>query len=238
MTDLFGKNRHLAFEKWQAGTNRQGHGIDERYDQSYECRWQRQAQENLGYTHISLFCSLADWAGNITDLLSDTRYDNYNFENSEHCLILARYYTRILMVIAEQLADLQQIAQVMLEINSSQARERISPSDEKNWVGNLQGFVNNVCKHKAERDRIHYCNHHLPLHFADMSNECQYGNPTSLSNVKSENSDAIQYPKLGLLVDRVLTAYEYVDSIVMENEDACRRICDKCDDPNFIWAPE
>jgi hypothetical protein len=237
MTDLFGKSRRLAFEKWQLGTSRQGQGIDERYHNSYECRWQRHAQENLGYTHISFFCSLADWAGNITDLLSDKRYDNCDFENSEHCLILARYYTRILMVIAEHLADLQKIAEVMRQMNISQARKLISPSNEENWVDNLQGFVNNVCKHKAEENRIHYCNHHLPLHFADMSNVCRYENPTSLSNVKPENPKAIQYPKLGLLIDRVLTAYEQVDSIVIKDEAACRRICDKCDDPNFIWAP-
>jgi hypothetical protein len=156
MTDLFAKSRRLAFEKWQSGTNRQGHGLDERYENSYECRWQYHAQESLGYTHISLFCSLADWAGNITDLLSDTRYDDYDFENHDHHYILARYYTRIMMVIAEHLADLQQMAQVMLEMKSSKAaRELISPSDEKNWVNHFHAFVNHICKHKAEDGRIH-----------------------------------------------------------------------------------
>jgi hypothetical protein len=236
MTDLFGKSRRLAFEKWQTGTNRQGCGLDERYDLSYECQWQKHAQENLDYKHISLFCSLADWACNITDLLSDTRYDKYDFDNPAHRVILARYYTRTMMVIAEHLADLQQIVKALPEKQNSSPRERISPPCDKNWVEDLHCFVNNVCKHKAEKNHIHSCNHHLPLHFDDMSNLCQFRNPINLSNVKPEKPNAIQYPKLELLVEHVLIAYTQVNSIVMKNEADFRKICDEYDDPSFIWA--
>jgi hypothetical protein len=66
MTDLFGKSRRLAFEKWQTGTNRQGCGIHENYEKSYECKWQWYARERFDYTHISFF---AVWATGLETLL-------------------------------------------------------------------------------------------------------------------------------------------------------------------------
>jgi hypothetical protein len=182
---------------------------------------------------------LGDWAGNITDLLSDERYDDYDFNELDHRVILARYYTRIMMVILEHLADLQKMVEVMLDREGGPARRLISPPDDKNWVYNFHCFVNSVCKHKAGKNGIHSCNHHLPLHFADMLNTCQLDNPVNLSNfnLSELRPNVIQYPKIELLIDRVLTAYKRVDSIVMENEAGFDKICTKYNDPNYIWTP-
>lgn len=233
MPDLFGPCRVAALEQWQTGTNRTGCDIDECYNESYECRWQKHAQD-LGYTHISLFCSLADWSCNITDLLSDTRYDNHDFDNNAHQDILARYYTRLMMVIAEHLADLQYIAK---EMGAKTARQQISSTQDPKWVNNFHSFVNRVCKHKAEvkseSKNIHYCNHHLPYCFGDMNNPCQFSNPIQFSNVDLAQGDSIRYPKLAELIDGVLTAYSQVDQLLMAGKSAFRDMVGKCDNPNF-----
>jgi hypothetical protein len=144
-----------------------------------------------------------------------------------------------MMVISEHLADLQKMVEVMLDREGGPARRLISPPDDKNWVYNFHCFVNSVCKHKAGKNGIHSCNHHLPLHFADMLNTCQLDNPVNLSNfnLSELRPNVIQYPKIELLIDRVLTAYKRVDSIVMENEAGFDKICTKYNDPNYIWTP-
>jgi hypothetical protein len=230
MPDLFRTCRVAAFEKWQTGTNRTGCDINECYEDSYECRWQSHAKD-LNYKHISLFCSLADWSCNISDLLSDTRYDNYDFGNVACHDVLARYYTRLMMVIAEHLVDLQRIAHDITQ--SAKVREQISSPEDKNWVNSLHGFVNSVCKHKSERQNIHHRNHHLPHCFDDMNSPCCGSNPVQLSTLDLADYDSIQYPKLTTLVGGVLTAYSQVNQLLMADEVAFRRICDKFNDPTF-----
>ena len=138
-----------------------------------------------------------------------------------------------MMVIAEHLADLQKIAEKTGIRNTKAARQRISPPTDPNWVDNLHSFVNRVCKHKADRHNIHYCNHHLPYCFADMNAPCSFSNPIELQNVNLANGDVIQFPKLTDLVDAVLTAYVQVERLLMSDETAFRALCKEFDDPNF-----
>lgn len=138
-----------------------------------------------------------------------------------------------MMVIAEHLADLQKIAEEMDIPKGKVARQRISPPTDMNWVDNFHSFVNRVCKHKAGKDGIHRCNHHLRYCFGDMNDPCPFNNPIRLPTVNLTNADAIQYPKLADLVDGVLTAYAQVDALLMSNTSAFRKLCEKYDDPNF-----
>jgi hypothetical protein len=230
MPDLFGPCRVAALEQWQTGTNRTGCDIEECYNESYECRWQLRAQDEFECTHISLFCSLADWSCNISDLLTDTRYDNHDFDHNAHQDILARYYTRLMMVIAEHLADLQYIAK---EMGARTARQQISSPQDLKWVDNFHSFVNRVCKHKTGDNNIHHCNHHLPYCFGDMNNPCRFINPIQFSTVDLKSGDSIRYPKLAELIDGVLTAYSQVDQLLMADESKFNEMVKKFDDPNF-----
>lgn len=233
MPDLFGKSRIAAFDLWQTGTNRTGCDVDECYDNSFECRWQSHANTKFGYNHISLFCSLADWSCNITDLLSDSRYDKHDFDDECHGEVLCRYYTRLMMVIAEHLADLEKIATLLGAPKGKAAREKISAATDKDWVDNFHKFVNCVCKHKAGGKNIHYCNHHLPICFDDMANPCTVQNAIRLPTVELVNGTAIWYPKLTHIVDGLLTAYTIVDEILMSDDAKFREICDRYEDINF-----
>ena len=106
--------------------------------------------------------------------LSNTRYDEHDFEDPACCEVLSRYFTRLMMIVAEHLADLQKINQKMGTPNAKAAREGISPAADRNWVDNFHKFVNRVCKHKTEGQNIHFCNHHLPYCFGDMKEQCVY----------------------------------------------------------------
>jgi hypothetical protein len=44
------------------------------------------ATVDLSYEHISIFCSLGEWANNISDILKDDSKDYYNFLIEDHSL--------------------------------------------------------------------------------------------------------------------------------------------------------
>jgi len=67
--------REQAFQLWEQGTNRNCQLINDDITGSFECKWQDRATFALGYEHISIFCSLGEWANNISDILKDESYD-------------------------------------------------------------------------------------------------------------------------------------------------------------------
>lgn len=108
---LFGEIRKAALEYWAAQTGRQirdANGnllLTDDFVDAYECDWQN------GYNggHVHLFCSLGDWASNLTDLLKDDRYDELDLESEDDAKLLFRHYTRMLLIISEILTDFQDI---------------------------------------------------------------------------------------------------------------------------------
>jgi hypothetical protein len=76
---------------------------------SVECTWQNKALD-LGYNHISIFCSIGQFVSHITDLLRDYRYDKYDYDQSDETNeLLFRYYSRILLITSEILTDFQDL---------------------------------------------------------------------------------------------------------------------------------
>ena len=68
---------------WEIDTNRNCLLVNDDMTGSFECKWQVRATQQLGYEHISMFCSLGEWANNISDILKDDNIDYCNFLNDE-----------------------------------------------------------------------------------------------------------------------------------------------------------
>lgn len=230
---MFQATRENAVSQWVANTKRQGCGSDECYADSIECAWQTRAIDVLGYCHISLFCSLADWACNMTDVLTDHRFDAMTFADANHSQVLSRFYTRVLLVASEIFADLENlVVEAGCCKDQSSARTFLSPDTDPGWINNLHHFINRVCKHKYKN--IHRCNHHLPICFEDQIPPTGHANPIRVRNVALESGDAIQFPCLSSICDAICVAYAKVDAIFKADEDAFKRICDKFNDPSCL----
>jgi hypothetical protein len=171
---LFGQVREPAFELWQQGTKRDCFPINDVVLESYECKWQDRAVFELGYDHISIFCSLADWASNVSDILRNNLYDCFDLLDDEDRQALFRYYTRLLLVISELLSDFEQMVVAARRMNNLGAARNLL-SNTPGEVHAVFGFINSVCKHKAKG--IHRCNHHLPLWFDDYRVDCPFSKP-------------------------------------------------------------
>jgi hypothetical protein len=228
---MFGSIRQSVVNRWAANTKRVGCGVEECYADSMECSWQQHAVDDLGYCHISLFCSLADWACNMTDVLTDERYDHLDLADTEHAQVFSRFYTRVLLVASELLADLEKIAMQSPTIKDLQgARRFLSPSGSETWIHELHGFINQVCKHKY--GNIHQCNHHLPICFEDAKSSIVFSNPIKVGAVDTKGADSIQFPSLISVCDAICNAYSTVDMLFKNDSDTFKRICDKFNDPS------
>jgi hypothetical protein len=234
---MFGPIREDAVSRWASSTKRVGCGVDECYAASVECSWQERAVEASGYCHISLFCSLAEWACNLTDLLTDDRYDSLDLANPDHAQVLARFYTRILLVASELFADFDRLAMEAKQTKDQQAaRSFLSPSGAPTWIHDCQGFINQVCKHKY--GNIHQCNHHLPIICEDDKSALSFSNPIRVGSVDIKHGDAICFPSLSSVCDAICDAYSAIDSLFKADADAFKRICDAFNDPSCADAKQ
>ncbi len=232
---MFQTIRQNAVSQWTATTKRQGCGLDECYADSIECAWQTRAMDDLGYCHISLFCSLADWACNMTDVLMDHRFDAMDFVDANHSQALSRFYTRVLLVASEVFADLEKIAVEAGHCKDiASARAFLSSNTAPAWIDDLHQFINRVCKHKFKN--IHQCNHHLPICFEDEISRTGHANPIRVGSVDIEGGDAIQFPRLASICDAICGAYAKIDELFQADEVAFKKICDKFDDPSCLDA--
>lgn len=237
MADYFGACRMAAVEAWRNCSHRTVCGIKECYDGAYECQWQTKAMDEHGFNHVSLFCSLADWSCNITDLLTDERFDDLDFESEEDCYSLARFYTRFLLVVAEVFSDLSDIVKkVRPDFDEKKARQFLSSPDVAGSVDGVQQFVNTVCKHKV--NRIHLCNHHLPFCFLDMAAPCQFDRPLTIGTMDLMTCDAIQYPSLLTVIEVIGFAYQTIDQSFNEDIESFTRLCRAYDQPETVEDPE
>src|SRR2546422_11393446 len=99
---IFQTVRQKELKFWLTKTNRK-FKIGDSFEESFECHWQLEADKR-GKNHISIFCSLGDFATNLTDLLRDKRCDKYKFGlEEERDKALFRYYTRIFLIASELL---------------------------------------------------------------------------------------------------------------------------------------
>lgn len=226
--------RQAALQLWLSRTSRARLNGSDDYSRGYECNWQNKFQPPVpGNTdHYSIFCSLGDFSTNITDILEDDRFDACEFDNDNDQQTLYRHYTRTFLFASEILTDFQDIltgfrlrqrpTQRQLGDGKSQSRTELEQGLPGGSIVNLFEYINNVFKHKVAS--IHFCNHHLPLHFSDIGQACPYQNPVSVQNIqayKQQNDaraglipaiDSIQVPSLIELIGIILNCYNVLDT--------------------------
>ncbi|GAB2683447.1 hypothetical protein GCM10027037_00330 [Mucilaginibacter koreensis] len=198
--------------------------------ETFECSWQRKS--DCG--HVSIFCSLGDWASNITDILRDESLDKCHVENKEESKQLFRYYTRLLLVISELLTDFQDL---YIEAAGLPARDKKSNTAARNFLFSLPeikeypvqeifDFINTICKHKNKN--LHRCNHHLDLFFDDSKEEKP--SKTQLVHIKNLSfdgqKDGILVPKLQYFLTVLLQCYKNIDHYFEhENKQGFEKVC-------------
>jgi len=224
MPELFGPIRQAAVARWESGSQRTCTSIAECYDESYECRWQHRATDDGPFSHISIFCSLADWSCNISDTLTDPRYDNLDLTDIDDQEVLARFFTRFLMVVAETFSDLEAIMNYCT--GRRDARDLLSSSNR--WVDRFHCFANRVCKHKF--NNLHVCNHHIPLCFDDLADPCAFTTPICIAHLDIQNADALQFPSLIVVIDAVNFGYQTINQFFDDHPDAFDRLCQHFDE--------
>jgi len=227
---LFGATRDRGLRLWAEETNRDCGFVNDDMTRSYECEWQDRAVEGLGYEHISIFCSLGEWANNISDILKNPSCDYYDLLDEDHRLALFRYYTRFLLVVSEMLCDFEEMVQKLTSSSSKQAREFLSKN--KGEIGSVFGYINQVCKHKV--GAMHRCNHHLPIWLEDCGQPHPFSKPVSIGNLDFEQPDGILMPRLGYFIGVVLHCYQSIDAMVGSDLDGFRMICDEYNGSSYL----
>mgnify|MGYP006924536631 CR=1 FL=1 len=218
--------REKALRNWLKHTGRQTEtyrGVTtDHFNCGYECEWQNLSRAIYGHGyHVSIFCSMGEWASNVTDMLTDTKYDKLKFNDLESQKILFRYYSRFIsisMSIFEDFTVIIQKADIKLG-KQDKARNRLS-SDVS--LINFANFTNHIVKHKAGTDEnsphLHYCNHHLKKHFEDSGIDCPYFPVIKIGSCNVTNPDAICIPSITQIVDMLLYAYQITDEIFKQED--------------------
>lgn len=184
--------RNNARKFWLSITKRKRY-INDIVVDKYECDW----QENYvpEDKHNSIFCSLAEWSSNITDLLYENSYDKYDFVTCRYKMCLFRYYTRFLLITSEILTDFQDaIIYLKPYTENHKQRARNDLTDNSLYFSSheLFEYINNVCKHKfGERGRAsfkyHLCNNHINYIFKDDPNYISSPNRITINNLNTVN---------------------------------------------------
>lgn len=233
----FYESRINALNYWIDSTNRV---ITDKYSSiknddlvdTFECKWQNSS--TCG--HVSIFCSLGEWASNITDILKDESLDKCYFEDAEESQLLYRYFTRLLLVVSEMLTDFQDIYMMSQGLDPKNHKDRKSAAPRRFLFGikeveldpltEILGFTNNVCKHKTQH--IHKCNHHLSIYFSDNpeSGKLDINQYIHTKNLEFTNGKAgIIMPKLSYILYTVILCYEKLDHYFGKDAVAFNKIC-------------
>lgn len=198
-------------------------GINDDFSQSMECEWQNELVPKE--YHSSLFCSIAEWSTNVTDLLEDTTYDQLRFDNMDNRQKLFRHYTRILLIASEILTDFQDLIIFTSKFKGSikdkniKAKSKLNYSEIEFTCQNLFDYINNICKHKVGNKPIglikyHLCNHHIDYQFKDNPNFERTMNTLKVKNIKTKKlkpNMKIEVPKLDEIIYQILHGYKAVD---------------------------
>lgn len=235
----FGIVRNAALERWKQLADPCSHGqfIDlpdsgvqaplvwQRFSYPISCQWQSMAGAS-GFGHVSIFCSVWEWAANLTDILLDYRFDAYPIGQPEvnpdqtvseiepffleiAPAILSRHYFRTLMLAAEILEDLTILRKSMSDDPGAKKNARIDLSQAPFGVDTLMKYVNTICKHK---DRLHECNHHLPTRFLD---EDPRFDPSHYGDWDFLNA-CIEVPRYMDIIETVMGAFNRVDQLLRQ----------------------
>jgi len=245
MDMLFKYTREPALELWLSQTHRVRDQFSDNFSGSFECRWQTGfgTPNPNNDTHYSIFCSLGDFNTNITDLLTDERFDALKFDpaNGE---VLFRYYSRIFLIASEILTDFQDMLLVFRhsDINvrgtkeeNNTSRHELSPSSNPTGMQNIFDFINTVFKHKTRN--IHSCNHHMKYYFEDSGDVMPTTATITVQNVTNilkglkegritQPPENVVIPRLVQLLDLVIHGYQVIDQIFQADPTKFQAFCD------------
>lgn len=219
----FKQIRITALDHWLTESQRL-RDINDDYSMSIECTWQEELVPEDD--HNSLFCSLAEWSTNISDLLSEKTYDNLKFDNQDHQEKLFRHYTRILLIVSEILTDFKDVLKYIKEYSGNRDRKnrkatkQLSNPNLEFSCSELFEYINNVCKHKigdrgiSRKIKYHVCNHHIKYSFKDDPNFIRIKNSLKVKNIKTKilkKNMKLEVPELMEILDQVLCGYIIID---------------------------
>lgn len=248
MTTL-SKVRKDVLTNWKYRSNRVFKVTDNLVD-TIECSWQNKSFD-LGYNHISIFCSIGQFVSHITDLLRDYRFDKYEFDQSEEINeLIFRYYSRILLIASEIFIDFQDLfiladeklttnqlnrfPKKELRIKQDNARQKLAKDTEK--IKKLLDYINKICKHKIAN--FHICNHHIQFLFEDFhknikvqKRKIELGNINTFTSYDSKTlkknikPDYIVVPKLKYIIDLIIDGYKVLDDLFNTDQTKFEFIC-------------
>jgi hypothetical protein len=189
--------------------------------------------------HCSILCSLGDWLDNVSDALYDTTFDDLDTEEPDSANVLFRYYTRLLLVVSEVMEDLEWLHLVGIGLEQNSAKRYEAGRDlEKSILANeelkkLSGFINSICKHKAQSNNFHVDNHHLDILFED-GKATKTDNQFSIDNMifgSMDKDTTILIPRLNYFIMIIVVVYNKVLELMMNDQQYKERIFAKYNDP-------
>ena len=207
---LFRSLRKSVLIHWlkQTKRKRMPWGNDIRYD-AMDCAWHELTPEGV---HCNFFCGVGEWVDNITDVLDDTTCDKLNFRDPRHHPRLYRQYIRILFIISELIDDLSNA----IEECGGSTKQRSQRNLLFPEAHGLAGFVNLAIKHKTTVFHSH--NNHLPIYFDDFHILPAESSAFSISTPCPQDPSCIQIPKLSVLIQFVLLAYQNFDDFLRNGD--------------------
>jgi len=219
----FKEIRIAALGHWLTKTERI-RDVNDDYSMSIECTWQDELVPEED--HNSLFCSLAEWSTNISDLLTEKTYDNLKFDSQDHEEKLFRHYTRILLITSEILTDFKDVLKYLKDYSGSRdkknrkATKQLGNPNLEFSCSQLFSYMNNVCKHKigdrgvSNRVKYHVCNHHIKYSFKDSPSFTRIKNSLKVKNCKTKvlkKEMKLEVPELIEVLDQILHGYDTID---------------------------
>ena len=231
--NTYGTIRKRVLKKWLKKTKRVRLKFEDDFSKSLDCVWQNKA-EKLGYDHISVFCSLGEWSTNLTDLLTEEKYDDLKFDKDFE--IVFRIYTRYFLIISEILEDFININKEIkkLESKKKSGNDLENNSFRENELKNLSDYINTIFKHKYENLHLH--NHHIKKCFLDITDsksnwEFECVDIITIDKVQQTYSESgcIEIPRLNYLIEVILKCYDKIKKEFKANDEYFNRLCVKFD---------
>lgn len=224
--------------------------VSDNFSKSIECNWQNKAQD-LGYSHVSIFCSIGQFASHITDLLRDYRFDKYEFDQSEEVNeLIFRFYSRILLIASEIFTDFQDLYIIADQkittknlggikgatLKAYQDNARTSLAKGNKDIKDILDYINKICKHKTSN--LHICNNHIHFLFQDFhKNIAQRKQRIELGKINQFTSydpntfityqkpSYIVVPKLGYIISLIIDGYEVLNDLFENDTSKFEFIC-------------
>lgn len=251
---IYKEVRKDSLKHWKSRSKRV-FKVTDNFSNSIECSWQNRS-EQLGYNHISIFCSIGQFASHITDLLRDFRFDKHNFDESEEVNeLIFRFYSRILLISSEIFTDFQDLYIIADEkfttkqmsgikgkdLKSKQDNARKNLSNGSEEIKRLLDFINKICKHKTSN--FHLCNNHIEYLFEDFhknikskKKRIELGNINNFTSYdqttlqKHNKPSYIVLPKMNYIIDLIINGYAALDNLFLSDQSKFEFVCKHYED--------